>query len=338
MYFTNNGNDIKISINDSTINYNWTAKIEMREYNKHLIVKGHQSSDNIYSYTQENIIDKSLLSLCKSNLQKAIRRKETDKAIRTALAMFDYDQNELLRRLPIIMVEDTFIHPPSFIKLIWWMCVVSKGYKMAISEVEEMLGIIVLMCEGVHSDKYDQFNSKCKASKEFNIFKLDENNPKFTFIWALEIRSLYGGMWIDKQMLKYHQELWHERKINDVDDNTYIVDIANSKDLLQFSKDDILIEAIDYHPFPWISRKMYEKYSKDVFKKFPKYKADYNNKRNIFNLTIWMCRSRINKRVQIDESIYIETSQELQDIYSLFSKELDGLCRWLLNKLFKNEN
>src|SRR5208282_6406663 len=95
-----------------------------------------------------------------------------------------------------------------------------------------------------------------------------------TFIWTLEIRALYGGMKIDQQMLRYHEELWMKKKgwcraptfdevkcrakldpleedIEEANNQTeYSISLDDEKSLL-FTKDDILLEGFDYHTYPW---------------------------------------------------------------------------------------
>ena len=61
----------------------------------------------------------------KSHLQKCIRKQNDYLAIPTCNHLLKLDTVELLRRLPIIMLEDTELHE-SFSTLIWLMIVVSS--------------------------------------------------------------------------------------------------------------------------------------------------------------------------------------------------------------------
>ena len=64
-----------------------------------------------------------------SHLQKSIRKMKTMKSIQTAKHLIDLDINCLLRRLPIIMLEDVIPHSSLSI-LIWLMISISKGFQM----------------------------------------------------------------------------------------------------------------------------------------------------------------------------------------------------------------
>lgn len=325
----------------------FSAIVNIKEYNTKMniirIYNETNISNEIYDYEKYyrnyQLIGKKTLSLCKSNLQKCIRKKMTDEAIRTALAIYRYNPNELLRRLPIIMIEDTLPHPEFFGKLVWWMCAVSKGYKLTHNELKEIFNCISTMCE---SSTYEVFTSKLLGidiiddiiEKEIDKLSIKEQ----TFIWVLEIRKLYKGMKCDRDMLGYHQQLWLQRFLSQksddqkskntkwydrlIDQVLYDIDLSSIDD---FNKDDILIESIDYHPYPFIPKKIIEKI-----------KNNYNdNDLNIprIKLIIWMCRSRTNYRTPINMDTFVPITNDLNNDYKLIKKELDTFCSWLLSKI-----
>lgn len=181
-------------------NYNWKSEIKIKPYNSTLMLYGIQRD----AYVPERQVGKKSIPLLKSNLQKCIRRKDQEKAIRTALAMYSYSPSEVLRRLPIIFIEDCLPCPKQFLKLVWWMCATSKGYVLSKSELESMLGIIVTMCE---STEYEIVNSSLHNKSIID----PTGSPQEDFLWALELRKMYGGMKSDGTMLDYHQEIWYKR-------------------------------------------------------------------------------------------------------------------------------
>jgi len=65
------------------------------------------------------------LSHLKSCLQKCIRRRQPLPAVRVAMELFDKSYADLIRRLPIIVLEDSFLHP-DFGLLVWLMVAESK--------------------------------------------------------------------------------------------------------------------------------------------------------------------------------------------------------------------
>jgi hypothetical protein len=219
------------------------TKVKIRSpWNTSLTIHGIQSST---PFTTPQQITKSSLPLLKSNLQKCVRRKDFERAARTALAIFSFNPNELLRRLPVIMIEDCLPYPSGHSRLVWWMCAVSKGYKMSAAEVEQVLGILSTMCE---SDQYEVCQQR--DHKKIDWTKLSALQQ--TFLWSLEIRRLYGGMKVDGRMYVFHQQLWSERFTDTKSDwwnklqnqDAYSVDITT---IGPITNDDILLESIDHH-------------------------------------------------------------------------------------------
>ena len=95
-------------------NVKWiqTVKIGFREISLCCFYKPTLENENFGS-----LYDSFLLS----HLQKAIRRKNNRAAIFTADLLLEISPLKLLRRLPIIMIEDTFPHH-SFTTLVWLIC------------------------------------------------------------------------------------------------------------------------------------------------------------------------------------------------------------------------
>lgn len=63
--------------------------------------------------------------MLKSILQKSIRRRRPLPAVRVAMELVDKALGELLRRLPIIILEDSMLHPDLPL-LVWLMVAESK--------------------------------------------------------------------------------------------------------------------------------------------------------------------------------------------------------------------
>ena len=63
--------------------------------------------------------------MLKSILQKSIRRRRPLPAVRVAIELVDKALGELLRRLPIIILEDSMLHPDLPL-LVWLMVAESK--------------------------------------------------------------------------------------------------------------------------------------------------------------------------------------------------------------------
>ncbi len=294
---------------DAIPTYTWKNTIRIREYNTILTMYGTPGEP----FKPSVQIGKRTLPLIKSNLQKCIRRKDEGRAIRTALAMYSLNPNEVLRRLPIIMIEDCLPYPKAFVKLIWFMCAVSKGYVMSTTEVESMLGIVATMCD---SSEYE-----VAARGRKTIGPSDwVGAPNEDFFWAMELRKIYGGLPCDKEMIGFHQELWLDRfkgsewpRLVQTD---YEVDIDSVDDI---GKGDILLESIDQHPYPFIVGK--------ILDKVPDLSADE------IRMAIWMCRSKINVRTPLNSDTFVEASAQSKKAYLRIDKELTGLTAWLLGKI-----
>lgn len=85
--------------------------------------------------------------LLKSNLQKAIRRKERDAALRTAWWLLAKEPTELLRRLPVILCEDTQAHAGLLTEIVWLMAATSKGYQLTWSDAAIVMAAVATALE-----------------------------------------------------------------------------------------------------------------------------------------------------------------------------------------------
>lgn len=256
----------------------------------------------------------------KSNLQKCVRRQLADRAIRTAYAMMSADAPDLLRRLPIIMLEDVLPHP-SFVPLVWWMMATTKGYLLSDAEVSYILGIILMICQ---INEYQVYNAECKPEKEicdWNAFAPIQRD----LLWALEFRKAYRGMQCDIQMIEYLQHQWCLR-FNSTKPNALWkmlkgikVEPVELESVGVCDKYDLILEAIDQHCFRWIPKK--------ISAKFPDY-SEYEIKG-----AIWFYRSRLNYRNICQGSKQIKHIQALEPVYLVIKNDLEGLCQWIFGNL-----
>ena len=81
-------------------------------------------------------------SLLKSMMQKAVRRGRSDVALRLAVALGDLSLMELLRRLPVVVLEDCSLHP-ELPALVWMMVAASKGYNPPAGLLYALLGVVL---------------------------------------------------------------------------------------------------------------------------------------------------------------------------------------------------
>lgn len=285
--------------------YTFTADIKITK-TETLTLYGYQKE--IAEITRQ-IDSKFYEAILKSNLQKCVRRQEGEKAVKTALALYSFSPADCLRRIPIIMIEDALPHPSSFIKLVWWMCATSKGYRLSIEEIEEMLGIVKMMC---CSTIYECYRSIFRS--ENVVPKKDLSFEQTLFITALAIRRQYRGMQCDVNMLSYHMGLWTKR-FNENDtayqklEEQKIEPIPLST-LTFFDKNDLLIEALDNHC------------CRQLVKGLPQEAPG----------AIWFCRSRINYRTPI-QSNYQPTTEYMKNLWEKIKTEILARVQVLYDSL-----
>jgi len=187
------------------------------------------------------------IPLLKSNIQKAVRRGHADIATASALAILQKNPMQLLRRLPIIYIEDVCLHDSY--PVVVWLMMADKEYTMTQADIQLILKIVNQLalcpsfydrsCETDADDDNDLPNKK-KQSLSHTFL---QDKPEHSILLSLYYRMQYGGMKCDVRMLEksiyYYMD--HPDKIRrGVLSDTIIV----APNL------EILVEAIDFHPFP----------------------------------------------------------------------------------------
>lgn len=190
----------------------------------------------------------------KSCLQKAVRRMKSDTAVRMANTMLAQNPGELLRRLPVIVIEDSFLHP-LYPVLVWLMMAHSKGYALSEQDATLVLSVVRQVSDGRYRDslfKGDRYREFCTVSPDDNVF-----------VSSLVIRADYGGMPGDLKMLRISAGIWKTRyEKNDrwltVARDVYADVPATNESIGYILPEDYLPEGADFHCFPsmvWTIRK-----------------------------------------------------------------------------------
>jgi len=241
----------------------------------------------------------------KSHLQKCIRKQNDILAIPTCYHFLKLDLNELLRRLPIIMIEDTFLHE-SFTTLIWLMIAIStKKFKMKRYIYEWVLGIVHLLCiiNEKDFDKEDFKNNKISNSIP-NIELLNNYNDltenQISLLYSIHMRISYGGLKEDMEMINSFLNLWEHRFRNNSQNVNKIEIRPITLYVKELSLEDWDLSAIDFH----CNSKFLEYISK---------KYDHIDKEELKNI-IWNHSSSINKReIKKYDLKYIKLWNEIKD-------------------------
>jgi hypothetical protein len=188
----------------------------------------------------------------KSHLQKCIRKQNYTFAVPTAFHMMKLDLNDFLRRLPIIMIEDVYLHN-SFSTLIWLMIADSThNFKFKRYIYEWLLGVVYLLCVINDKDTID-----CGNIGETNISKIIDilneynklNEIEYSLLYCMHLRIAYGGMKCDLEMFENYTYVWKKRFIDKDEvkkiNNTVIKPISINVSKLEIENWDL--SAIDYH-------------------------------------------------------------------------------------------
>ena len=206
-----------------------------------------------------------------SHLQKAIRRMDDIKSVKSAKHLIDLDYTSFIRRLPIIMLEDTTIHE-SFPILIWLMIASSKGFPMKKEINKWLLGVVY------HLSKCNYITAYSSGDIEEIEINGDDLIPQ-----SLRFRKAYGGMKGDMNMIEYYTHLLINKKIKINNDKIGIIKI----EMDSLHRREWIIEANDFHCNRYIINY--------ISKHFPKLDKVYIKE------LIWIFSSSQNNRVCVDK-------------------------------------
>ena len=186
----------------------------------------------------------------KSNLQKAVRKRNKEEAVRTALELLALDRMELYRRLPIISIEDTSLIEKTSV-IIWLMMAGERG-PMLKKIAEFVVKYVISLCECA---TYFPNHFMETSQTHIDLIKTDHGAD----IASLKIRESYGGMKGDMTMLSNAVAFY-----NSTPTNVYPL-VKNNFELPEELDFDhiVLPEAIDFHPCSWILKKLTEKTALD---------------------------------------------------------------------------
>jgi hypothetical protein len=221
----------------------------------------------------------------KSLLQKAIRRKDANIAVKCAFHYMTLDIQDFLRRLPIIMIEDTSIH--EVFPTIVWLMIASTMNEFKFDRViyEYLMGVVYVMA---HIPIYHSLTNKRSEILNLKNMLYEANKRDLmiqSFVYTLLLRKAYGGMKCDMNMLEDYAFYWNQLESNK---SEYIMNqpirpiMLASIQTLQLS--EWIKEAIDFHCAPHIISYIMEEYSE--------YNEEY------IQQLIWHYSSKTNARMK----------------------------------------
>lgn len=233
----------------------------------------------------------------KSLLQKSIRKGDPNLTVQSAYHLMHLDFDDFIRRLPIIMIEDTSAHV-SFSTLIWLMIAASSvsGFKFDRTVYEYILGVAFVCCSTPVYHALPPAAAKGEDALQQPLSrKLIKYNalkePYKSLCYALQLRRAYGGMVCDMEMLDKYAEEWC--RIADISAETAKwlqktpvrpIQLASVPALMLSEWD---LSAIDFHCAPQMIDY--------IVAEFP----EFEGKGELVKKLIWHYSSKINKRIKV---------------------------------------
>ena len=152
----------------------------------------------------------------KSILQKSIRRRKPLPSLRVAMELADKSLGDLLRRLPVIILEDSFLHP-SFSLLTWLMVAQSKDFEIPPRLMVKVFCAVYEISSCPWQDHFVSQSSGSESSREISICSYHKTGIDYTLedgealVWCMLLRAEYGGMSCDIRMLQDFATVWTSR-------------------------------------------------------------------------------------------------------------------------------
>ena len=179
-----------------------------------LIVSSSIQSFNGELMSKRLVANHSKLSVpvLKSILQKLIRRRRPLPAVRVAMELIDKSWTDFIRRMPIIVLEDSTLHP-DFPLLVWLMVASSKGFVPPLSIITRVLQIVFEVASCPWKDYLTKEKSPNNMILPHLTFfscggdtKLDDECCLMLRCFLL--RKRFGGMACDLKMLDDFLQQW----------------------------------------------------------------------------------------------------------------------------------
>jgi len=318
----------------------WYHKIPNNIKWKKIIKIGYREIILCSSFTPNNLkINDDLKdyhSFLISHLQKAIRRNKITASLYTTDLLLEIEPVKLLRRLPIIMLEDTQLHH-SYSTLIWLMCLVSSNFRLEENHKRWILGVVYLLSVSKYKEHFD-YNDKWIFYKKIKSIHSIKNILLQDIIYSLETRKCYGGMEGDKNMITSFQNIYLNRYLhNDIDSKFETFFYQKVKPIMtkkiKFNQKDWLLEAYDFHinkSLPWVIECEFPEYNTDDYKEAIWYKSSGINFRSLiqYNNKFIYCKKNIipNQITEIWNKIRIYVRRKswgfiqrmLEDLHSVY--------------------
>ena len=299
-------------------------------------------------------------SLLKSNIQKAVRRNDADKAIKSAKSLITLNETDALRRLMIIPIEDCLL-PVDYDKLAAMLMRVSTKGGEPLTEAEKSLALSIIgdvaRCEWRDLD----VDNPDDLGKDYAMHSV-KGSKENDLVNALLYRSRIGGSRWDYWMLTQMARVWNKRfaegtwKADDLK-QYFTGEIIDWNDVQYATVDDFLLESVDMHSsgilfmllkLDWVNDLLIKEIPPDKrgFMSHDYTKSDMSNK-ELLDSVLWCCRSSINLKMNVWETelgkdkpvTYLLADRIPRDYWPVFEKineaikeETDNISRWVISQ------
>ena len=222
----------------------------------------------------------------KSLLQKAIRRGNVDISVKCAYHYILLDLQDFLRRLPIIIIEDTSLHEV-YSTLIWLMIASnSKECAILFEKViyEYLMGIVYVIAKSSLYHSLDISDMNNNQEFKFDILKEEVHKKDIqlkSLIYSLMVRKAYGGMKCDLIMLENYAYIWNQLNNDSKYLNKSVVRPIMLESIPPLQLNEWFVEAIDFHCAPQILTYVHEEYEEYDEQYIKDLIWNYSSKKNI---------------------------------------------------------
>lgn len=276
LYYTYYPSEMKISISETYPESNNYQKIT-DTIEKITIGIVSEEKTSIFKITPKEIG----VSLIKSNIQKAVRRKLENIALCSTMEMIIAGKSvDLLRRLTIISFEDVCINKYYPI-IVWYYVALTGNYELTEYDVSFIFSYVKLLCR--IDDFYKDMSFTFKACKLNDICKNVD-------CVAIYLRQQFGGFGGEKTLMNRIIYGIMNGQVNVCNDEFQLCEYQTYESL------NILACAIDFHCFP----KMLEK----VLSKIKNDNPESELTEDDIKKYIWVYDSNVNVRVKKSDRDY----------------------------------
>lgn len=134
----------------------------------------------------------------KSNFQKTMRRQLVEPCLATAKQLLAQDPSDFLRRLGVVLLEDSLLQPALYCQIIWLMYAVGKRYTLKVADVQVIFDAIVTGLESMK--RYDLAAEPAAPVTDADLWlRCQEERDSYL---SIRLRSLAGGMKCDASFLR----------------------------------------------------------------------------------------------------------------------------------------